>query len=72
MTLSGTGSCTGWIETSADNGATWEQGTPTSSLTPSNPRVELAFSPAVADRTGQLARACMQNGTQTKVCTAAW
>ncbi|MGD0699531.1 MAG: hypothetical protein ABSA02_06580 [Trebonia sp.] len=72
MTLSGTGSCAGWLETSADNGATWEQATPTSSLTLSNPRVELAFSPAVADGAGQLARACVQNGTQAKVCTAAW
>lgn len=72
MTLSGTGNCTGWVETSADNGATWQQATPTSSLILSNPRVELAFSPAVADGTGELARACVQNGTQAKVCTAAW
>jgi hypothetical protein len=72
MTLSGTGSCTGWVQTSADNGATWEQATPTSSLTLSNPRVEWAFSPAVADGTGELARACVQYGTQAKVCTAAW
>jgi hypothetical protein len=72
MTLSGTGSCAGWVETSADNGTTWEQATPTSSLVLSNPRVELAFSPAVADGTGELARACVQNGTQAKVCTAAW
>jgi hypothetical protein len=72
MTLSGSGSCTGWVETSADNGATWEQGTPTSSLILSNPRVEWAFPPAVADGTGELARACVQNGTQAKVCTAAW
>lgn len=72
MTLSGTGSCAGWVETSADNGATWEQATPTSSLSLSNPRVEWAFSPAVADGTGELARACVRNGTQAKVCTAAW
>jgi predicted translin family RNA/ssDNA-binding protein len=32
----------------------------------------LAFSPGVADGTGELARACVQNGTQAKVCTAAW
>jgi hypothetical protein len=72
LTLNGTGSCTGWVETSADNGATWQQATPTSSLTLSSPRVELAHSPAVADGTGELARACVQNGTQAKVCTAAW
>jgi hypothetical protein len=72
MTLIGTGNCTGWLETSADNGATWEQATPTSSLTLSNPRVEFAFSPAVADGAGELARACVHMGTQAKVCTAAW
>jgi hypothetical protein len=72
MTLNGTDNCTGWLETSADNGATWEQATPTSSLTFSNPRMEWAFSPAVADGTGELARACVQVGTQAKVCTAAW
>ncbi len=72
MTLSGTGSCTGWLEMSSDSGSTWQQGTPTSSLTLSNPRVEWAFSPAFADGTGELARACVQNGTQAKVCTAAW
>jgi hypothetical protein len=72
MTLSGTGNCTGWVETSADNGAVWALATPTSSLTLSNPRVELAFTSAVADGTGELARACVQIGTQAKVCTAAW
>jgi hypothetical protein len=72
MTLNGTANCTGWVETSADNGATWEQATPTISLTFSNPNVEFAFSSAVADGTGELARACAQNGTQAKVCTAAW
>jgi hypothetical protein len=72
MTLSGTGSCSGWLETSADSGATWQQATPTSTLTFSNPRTELALSPAVADGTGELARACVQNGTEAKVCTAAW
>ena len=72
MTLLGTGNCAGWLETSADNGATWQQATPTSSLTLSNPRVEWAFTPAVADGTGELARACVQLGTQAKTCTAAW
>jgi hypothetical protein len=72
LTLSGTYSCTGWLETSADNGATWAQATPTSSLTLSSPRLEWAFSPAVADGTGELARACVQIGTQATVCTAGW
>jgi hypothetical protein len=72
MTLLGNDSCTGWLETSADNGATWAQATPTSSLTLSNPRTEWAFSPAVADGVGELARACVHMGTQARVCTAAW
>ena len=31
-------------------------------------RIEIAL----ADGTGELARACVRNGTQAKVCTAAW
>ena len=50
MTLIGTGSCAGWLETSANGGASWAQATPSSSLTLSNPRTEWAFSPAVAGR----------------------
>jgi hypothetical protein len=72
MTLSGTGSCVGWLETSANGGSSWAQATPSSSLTLSNPRTEWAFSPAVADGTGELARGCVQIGTQAAVCTAAW
>jgi hypothetical protein len=72
MTLYGTGSCDGWLETSANGGTSWAQATPTSSLTLSNPRTEWAFSPAVADGTGELARGCVQIGTQAAVCTAAW
>ena len=62
--------CTGWLESSTDNGSTWAQATPTYSLPLSN-TVDYAFSPAVADGTGQLVRACVQ-GTGAKVCTAAW
>jgi hypothetical protein len=72
MLLNGTGNCTAWMETSADKGATWEQATPTYSLTLSSPRLEWAFPSAVADGTGELARACVRLGTQAKVCTAAW
>ena len=72
VTLSGTGNCAGWLETSANGGASWTQATPSSSLTLSNPRTEWAFSPAVADGTGELARGCVQIGTQAAVCTAAW
>ncbi len=61
-------SCTGWLESSADNGKTWEQVTPTYSA---GLNQEWAFSSAVADGTGQLTRACVQ-GTGAKVCTAAW
>jgi hypothetical protein len=62
--------CTGWLESSADNGTTWEQATPTYSLG-GLIFSEWAFSSAVADGTGQLARACVQ-GTAAKVCSAAW
>jgi len=60
--------CTGWLESSADSGKTWEQATPTYSAFPN---IEWAFSSAVADGTGELARACVQ-GTAAKVCTAPW
>lgn len=60
--------CSGWLESSADNGKTWEQATPTYSAFPN---IEWAFSSAIADGTGQLVRACVQ-GTAAKVCTAAW
>ena len=72
MLLNGTGNCTAWMETSANKGATWGQATPTYSLTLSSPRTEWAFPSAVADGTGELARACVRLGTQAKVCTAAW
>jgi len=60
--------CTGWLESSSDNGATWEQVTSAYSVLPN---IEWAFSPAVADGTGQLVRACAQ-GTGAMVCAAAW
>ncbi|HEX6448080.1 MAG TPA: hypothetical protein VF060_01310 [Trebonia sp.] len=72
MLLNGTDNCTAWMETSANKGATWGQATPTYSLTFSNPRLEWAFPQAVADGTGELARACVRLGTNAKVCTAAW
>jgi hypothetical protein len=72
MTVTGTTTCTAWLETSANNGTTWAQATPTYSLPFTNPDIDWAFSPAVADGTGELARACTQFGTETAVCTAAW
>jgi hypothetical protein len=72
MTVMGSTTCTAWLETSADNGITWGQATPTYSLPLSSPGTDWAFSPAVADGTGELARACVQSGTAAKVCTPAW
>jgi hypothetical protein len=72
MTVEGTTTCTAWLETSADKGTTWKQATPTYSLPFTNPLTDWAFSPVVADGTGELARACGQFGTHAKVCTPAW
>jgi hypothetical protein len=62
--------CTGWLESSTDNGATWEQATPAYSSTNTSWQ-QYAFSPAIADGTGELARACVQDSTAT-ACSAAW
>jgi hypothetical protein len=74
MTLLGsavTPTCTtGWLESSTNNGKTWEQATPTYSLSILS-GLEYAFSPAVADGTGNLVRACVQ-GNAAKKCSAAW
>jgi hypothetical protein len=72
MAIEGTGSCTGWLETSANNGQTWQHATPTYSIPLSNPFIDWAFSRAIPDRTGELARACAQNSTGSQACTAAW
>jgi len=73
MTLQGlavTPACTGWLESSTDNGKTWEQATPTYSLNILS-GLEYAFPPAVADGTGHLVRACVK-GNAAKKCSAAW
>ena len=62
------GTCSAWLESSTDNGTTWEQVTSTYSVMPN---IEWGFAPAVTDGTGTLVRACEQ-GTGAKVCTAAW
>jgi hypothetical protein len=62
--------CTGWLESSSDNGHTWTQVTSTYSLTNAGAQT-YAFSPAVADGTGQLVRACAQS-TGAKVCSKGW
>ena len=72
MTVMGTTTCTAWLETSADKGARWTQATATYSLPFTNPFLDWAFSPAVADGTGHLARACAQFGSKPKACTPAW
>jgi hypothetical protein len=62
-------SCTGWLESSANNGKTWEQATATYSA---GVNQQWAFaSPAIADGTDQFVRACAK-GTGATVCTAAW
>jgi hypothetical protein len=62
--------CTGWLESSSDSGSTWTQVTPTYSLSYDGGQT-YAFSPAVADGTGQLVRACAQS-TGAKVCSKGW
>jgi hypothetical protein len=62
--------CTGWLESSSDNGRTWTQVTSTYSLSNAGAQT-YAFSPAVADGTGQLIRACAQS-TGAKVCSKGW
>jgi hypothetical protein len=62
-------SCTGWLESSTNSGKTWEQATATYSA---GVNEQWAFSsPAIADGTGELVRACAK-GTGATVCTAAW
>jgi hypothetical protein len=62
--------CTAWLESSTDNGSTWEQATPTYSSTNTSWQ-QCAFSPSIADGTGELARACVQDAT-SEACSAAW
>jgi hypothetical protein len=62
--------CTTGCESSTDNGKTWAQATPTYSLKLLS-GIEYAFSPAVADGTGHLVRACVM-GNAAKKCSAAW
>jgi hypothetical protein len=62
--------CTGWLESSTNNGKTWVHATSTYSLNDSA-SVEFAFSPAVVDGTGHLVRACVRLNARKK-CTAGW
>jgi len=72
MGVEGTTTCTAWLETSADNGQTWQQATSTYSLPFTNPNIDWAFSGPVADGTGELARACALSSTGNEACTPAW
>jgi hypothetical protein len=54
----------------SDGGSTWPQVTPAYSLSYDGGQT-YACSPAVADGTGQLVRACAQS-TGTKVCSKGW
>jgi hypothetical protein len=62
--------CTAWLESSTNNGSTWEQATSTYSSSNTSWQ-QYAFSSAIADGTGQLVRACVQD-TTTEACTPAW
>jgi hypothetical protein len=62
--------CTGWLESSTDNGTTWEQATPVYSSTDTSWQ-QYAFSSAIPDGTGELVRACVQDSAATS-CTPAW
>jgi hypothetical protein len=62
--------CTAWLESSSNGGQTWKQATATYSSTNTSWQ-QYAFSPAIADGTGELARACVQDSTAME-CTQAW
>jgi hypothetical protein len=62
--------CTGWLESSTNNGKTWAPATATYSVVGSV-GLEYAFSPAVADGTGRLVRACIKVNAGTR-CSAGW
>ena len=72
MTMEGFGPCTGWLETSTDNGRAWQQDTPTYSMPLSAPAPTGPSPGPSPDPTGKLARACAQSSARSKACTAAW
>jgi hypothetical protein len=65
--------CEGWLETSADQGATWQASQPVAFQAPAK-SVIYDFTGPAADATGLLARACIEAPTvsATPYCTFAW
>jgi hypothetical protein len=65
--------CEGWLETSADQGATWQASQPVTFQAPAK-SVTYDFADTTADGTGLLARACVEAPTvsATPWCTEAW
>lgn len=65
--------CEGWLETSADQGATWQASPPVTFQAPAK-SVTYDFTGTTADGTGLLARACAEAPTvsATPYCSWAW
>lgn len=65
--------CEGWLETSADQGATWQASTP-AAFQAAAKSVTYDFTGPIADGTGLLVRACTEAPTvsATPYCTGAW
>ncbi len=65
--------CEGWLETSADQGATWQASAPVTFQAPAK-FVTYAFTGTTADGTGLLARACAEAPTvsPTPICSWTW
>jgi hypothetical protein len=65
--------CEGWLETSADNGATWQASPPVTFQAPAK-SVTYAFTGTTPDGTGILARACAEAPavSTTPACSSAW
>jgi hypothetical protein len=65
--------CEGWLETSTDQGATWQASPPVTFQAPAK-SVTYDFTATTADGTGLLARACAEAPTvsATPYCSTAW
>src|SRR5205085_9234492 len=63
--------CEGWLETSADHGATW-QASPSVTFQAPAGSVTYAFIGTTPDGTGLLARACVRAPTVSKTPSCSW
>jgi hypothetical protein len=65
--------CEGWLETSADHGATWQASPPVNFQAPAD-SVTWDFTGTIPDGTGLLARACAEAPTvsTTPYCSLTW